>query len=37
VTVVSSAEWSADAVHFNREGTVAYTTRLVEAMEELGL
>jgi hypothetical protein len=29
--------WYADAAHFNRRGTLEYTTRLVVAMQELGL
>jgi hypothetical protein len=29
--------WYADAAHFNRQGTVEYTTRLAAAMQELGL
>ncbi|HVR33499.1 MAG TPA: hypothetical protein VMS74_12445, partial [Acidimicrobiia bacterium] len=30
-------EWYADAAHFNRQGTVAYTTELVAALQELDL
>ena len=30
-------EWYADAAHFNRQGTVACTTQLAEALQELGL
>jgi hypothetical protein len=30
-------EWYADPAHFNRAGTVAYTTRLAAALKELGL
>ena len=29
--------WYADPAHFNRQGTVAYTTKLAEALQELGL